>query len=268
MYDYGARMYMPDIGRWGTIDPRSAYTHEAYSYVWNNPISFSDPTGMEGVDMVAFPIRDGIKKDEIWTDSDGSFMWNGKTWTDIKDGSSVITQVSLVGKSKNNSDNSSSYAAAISAGIGTSESGVGLFILLGTAVWWTLDQATKPTLNWDTRIDPMMHSPQALNSEADDTDVNGITVPDENKVPRDSLNPPSKPGNAPTFKKDGKSVEIHHEGQNADGPFSEMHPNDHRGKGNYSKNHPKGQKPLTKGERIKFNNARQKYWKKEYPNVK
>ncbi|RQP09638.1 MAG: hypothetical protein EAS48_08465 [Chryseobacterium sp.] len=69
-------------------------------------------------------------------------------------------------------------------------------------------------------------------------------------------------------KKDGKSVEIHHEGQNADGPFKEMHPNDHRGKGNYSKNHPKGQKPLTKQERIKFNNDRQKYWKKEYPNIK
>jgi len=40
MYDYGARMYMPDVGRWGVIDPRSQYTHEAYSYVWNNPISF------------------------------------------------------------------------------------------------------------------------------------------------------------------------------------------------------------------------------------
>lgn len=108
-------------------------------------------------------------------------------------------------------------------------------------------------------------SKKEKDSKSESLDIN---IPDEDKVPRDELDPPTKPGNAPTFKKDGKSVEIHHEGQNAKGPFKEMHPEDHRGKGNYSKNHPKGQKPLTKQERIEFNNARQKYWKKEFPNEK
>lgn len=48
MYDFGARFYMPDIGRWGVVDPKSEYTKETYSYVWNNPINFFDLTGMEG----------------------------------------------------------------------------------------------------------------------------------------------------------------------------------------------------------------------------
>ncbi|MCI3936852.1 RHS repeat-associated core domain-containing protein [Chryseobacterium aahli] len=46
MYDYGARFYMPDIGRWGVHDPMSEETFEPYSYADNNPIFYNDPTGM------------------------------------------------------------------------------------------------------------------------------------------------------------------------------------------------------------------------------
>ncbi len=48
--DFGARMYMADIGRWGVIDPLSeaSYDFSPYHFANNNPILYNDPTGMIG----------------------------------------------------------------------------------------------------------------------------------------------------------------------------------------------------------------------------
>jgi len=49
--DFGARMYQPEIGRWGTLDPH-ADTYEIttpYNYAFNNPMLFVDPNGKDNM---------------------------------------------------------------------------------------------------------------------------------------------------------------------------------------------------------------------------
>lgn len=47
---YGARYYMPEIGRFLEVDPARQFVNP-YSYVGNSPLSASDPTGSEGMNI-------------------------------------------------------------------------------------------------------------------------------------------------------------------------------------------------------------------------
>jgi RHS repeat-associated protein len=240
-YDYGARFYDPIIGRWNVVDPLADHSFDMtpYHYCSNNPMNRLDPDGM--CDKPNCPhryTRALIPVQDPNGDQQG-FLRNATV--DYKESHPVkafivdLTQDLLDVLGVNAVDNLFFSGEKITAGK------VGLAALAVIQGMETVEGGSsgKPRTS-KIKIDPEM------------------------KIDRSLLDPPTTPGNAPTFKEDGKSVEIHHVDQKAEGPYQEMHPNDHRMGENYKKNHPSGQQPLTKQERKDYNRDRRTYWQNEY----
>jgi len=64
-YNYGVRIYDPQLGKWGVIDPLSDQMemYSPYSYTLNNPIRLIDSNGMdvtETTDGVTYTGKDAI----------------------------------------------------------------------------------------------------------------------------------------------------------------------------------------------------------------
>jgi RHS repeat-associated protein len=212
MYDYGARFYMPDIGRFGTIDPRSQYTHEAYSYVWNNPIFFNDPTGMTGEAFAHCPTCPNTAEFKTYIDDKYNVYVYDSTTNTASLKVTDIQEVTLTGKAKSNDSGPGGLAmmALMVSQFDSPAPGpadvVAAAMLIGAGVWWTVNQFTPPSTWYTTIADPGIGM-RNLNSESDDTDVNGVKVPKEGKDFDDVWND-AKDGDATKGKSTQKEKDI------------------------------------------------------------
>jgi RHS repeat-associated protein len=108
-YDYGARFYDPQIGRFTTLDPFTEllYLISPYNYCFNNPITITDPSGMfpeYGTNYIASSYVDPSGKIIKVIDDDDINIYlvpDPANWNGSKEGLAVIGQTPEPGTLKN-----------------------------------------------------------------------------------------------------------------------------------------------------------------------
>ena len=300
--DYGARMYMPEIGRWNRIDDQFERYIDVSPYVYcvNNPLFYVDP---DGESLLGWAIRLFLtykkydKAEEVYrivdqydfdpqTRNGILFLWGALiqahqmnvvdvAWGMLKEGnvfSGFLKAYEIYNIINDESLSSEERDRKLLSLIPV----LGMIMSLEDAY----DNFTSDDIDYFLAgKDAVMILQEGIGAAEGlrfKYKKSGQRPPSKgradnpdllqggNRLPDSKIQgPPNKRGNAP-IGDDGHPVELHHRNQTPDGPIDEMTRTNHRGKGNYKKNHPNtGQEP-TKIDRNEFNKLKRKHWEKEW----
>ena len=244
---FGARYLSGGMGRFVSADPKmfpdAVYDPQSwnkYGYVRNNPLRLIDPDGEDWKDVLAGTFN------SVRTNAT---LGIGRTTggnTDYRLGQKIGDGISMAGGAIEmvwGASTTASGAAACGSGVGCLVGAPAIVAGIATA-------AHGSAMTGTALVNFMEASDGAPTSSGNDAPFEG-TPQNQDRMSQ---------GKAPVGK-DGKPVELHHEGQANNGPLKEMTRTDHRVGDNFKKNHPNTGKQPSQVDRTQFRQQRKQYWK-------